>query len=126
MKPMNPHVKLSLISNVWIKLMTFANAGDFNPGHRHVFDHPTLLTQGSVEVEVEGRKSTFVAPHIIYIKKGLEHTITALEPNTVCACIHAIRDGDGVDDIIDPDSIPDGVNPNHMDNIPGIRPLATG
>ena len=46
--------QLSLISNVWIKLMNFEKAGDYNPGHSHTFDHPTLLVKGSVEVEVDG------------------------------------------------------------------------
>jgi hypothetical protein len=36
--------------------------------------------------------------------KGIVHKFIATEPNTVLACIHAIRDGDDVDDIIDPHS----------------------
>jgi len=101
--------QISLISNLWIKLMTFENVGDTNPGHKHVFDHPTLLVKGKVEIEVNGKKTVFEAPHIIFIAKEQVHTITALEAGTVAACIHAIRDGDGVDDIVDPATIPDGL-----------------
>lgn len=120
-----PQVQLSLVSNVWIKLMTFENTGDLNPGHAHVFDHPSLLTQGSVNVEVDGRNTVFSAPHIIYIQKEKMHTITALEPNTVVACIHAIRDGDAIEDIVDPAMIPDGVTANnYIFEIPNAKPLA--
>ena len=96
-------------------------------GHKHVFDHPHLLTQGSVEVNVEGVKSTFKAPHIIFIEKGKLHMITALEDNTVGACIHAIRDGDRVEDIIDPSMIPDGACAhNFLRDVPNAKPLAYG
>jgi quercetin dioxygenase-like cupin family protein len=118
----SPNCQLSLISNVWIKLMTFQNAGDINEGHKHLFDHATLLVKGKVEVDVEGEKSVFDAPHIIFIIKDRIHTITALEDGTVAACIHAIRDGDRVDDIVDPIMIPAGVNPNHLPDF--IKPLA--
>ena len=118
----HPQVQLSLISNLWIKLMTFENAGDINAGHMHVFDHPTLLVKGRMEVDIEGEKTIFEAPHIIFIAKEIFHTLTALEPGTVAACIHAIRDGDEVEDIVDPAMIPKGVNPNHMPAF--IKPLA--
>ena len=75
----HPQVQLSLISNLWIKLMTFENAGDINAGHKHVFDHPTLLVKGRMEVDIEGEKTIFEAPHIIFIAKETFHTLTALE-----------------------------------------------
>jgi quercetin dioxygenase-like cupin family protein len=118
----SPNSQLSLISNVWIKLMTFEKTGDVNEGHKHVFDHATLLVKGKVEVDVEGEKSVFDAPHIIFIAKERIHTITALEDGTVAACIHAIRDGDRIEDIVDPAMIPTGVNPNHLPDF--IKPLA--
>jgi quercetin dioxygenase-like cupin family protein len=117
-----PKVQLSLISNLWIKLMTFENAGDINDGHKHLFDHPTLLVKGRMEVDIEGEKTVFQAPHIIFITKETMHTLTALEAGTVAACIHAIRDGDEVEDIVDPSMIPNGVNPNHLPAF--LKPLA--
>ena len=47
---------------------------------------------------------------MIYIHKDYIHELTALEDNTVAYCIHALRNGDGVDDIIDEDMIPKGMN----------------
>jgi hypothetical protein len=32
-----PKTQLSLISNLWIKLMTFDQAGDVNEGHKQVY-----------------------------------------------------------------------------------------
>jgi hypothetical protein len=37
------------------------------------------------------------------------HELVALEDNTVAYCIHALRDGNGVDDIVSPDMVPSGV-----------------
>jgi hypothetical protein len=106
-----PEVKLAVIANVWIKLMRFTKIGDYVPGRKHVFDHATVLAQGSVEVEIAGEKTTFIAPNIIYIQKSLEHKITALEANTVVLCIHALRGADATEDIISEDMIPKGANP---------------
>jgi quercetin dioxygenase-like cupin family protein len=105
-----PKIKLSMVSNLWIKLMTFENAGDVNEGHEHEFDHITLLTNGSLEVDVNGTKSTFTAPQIIYIQKKTIHTMTALEDNTTASCVVAIRDSERLEDIVDPDSVPKGIN----------------
>jgi hypothetical protein len=121
-----PTIQMSLISNIWIKLMNFEKAGDVNAGHSHVFDHPTLLVKGSVEVEVDGKKTKFMAPHIIFIRKEKIHTITALEDDTVAACIHAIRDGDAIEDIVDPAMIPEGISNFDWTSIPNAKPLAYG
>jgi quercetin dioxygenase-like cupin family protein len=91
--------------------MHFKKAGDLEHGHTHPFDHLTLLAAGSLSVTVNGKTTDFTAPHMIYIKAEYEHELVALEDNTVAFCIHALRNGDGVDDIIDPASIPSGVSP---------------
>ena len=118
----SPKSQLSLISNLWIKLMTFERTGDVNEGHKHVFDHPTLLVKGKLQVDVEGEISVFDAPHIVFIARDKVHPLTALEDGTVAACIHALRDGEQVEDIVDPAMIPAGINPNHLPNF--IKPLA--
>jgi quercetin dioxygenase-like cupin family protein len=102
---------ISLVSNMWVKQMVFEFAGDSHPGHAHTFDHQTLLANGSVEVNVNGEKTIFKAPNIIYIKAGLKHGLIALEDKTVVYCVHPLRGGDQVGDIIDPASIPNGVMP---------------
>jgi len=117
-----PTTQLSLISNLWVKLMTFEKAGDVNEGHKHHFDHPTLLVKGRLRVEVQGARTEFTAPHIIFIAREQVHTLIALEDQTVAACIHALRDGEQVEDIVDPIMIPAGINPNHLPDF--IKPLA--
>ena len=102
-----PEVKLLAVSNVFSRLMHFVNKGDIEQGHQHIYDHGTLLSSGSVLVEmIDDNGNTisskeFVAPTFIFIKKEQNHRLTALEDNTVCVCIHALRDID--DDLIDPD-----------------------
>jgi hypothetical protein len=103
-----PQSKISLVANVWVKQMLFEQAGDMNEGHDHLFDHQTLLAYGSVEVTVNSKSSCFNAPTIIYIRANQTHQIKALEAGTVCYCIHPIRDGERIEDIIDPSDIPDG------------------
>ena len=104
-----PDTKLTCVSNLWLRQMRFAEVGDCNEGHIHNFDHVTLLATGSVEVDVEGQKTTFTAPHMIYIAKGKRHFLTALEAGTMAYCVHALRTGEREEDILDPSMIPNGV-----------------
>ena len=103
-----PEIKISLVSNVWTKMLHFAKANDFMDGHKHTFDHTTLLANGSVKVTVNGQESYYSAPAIIFIHADNQHDITAMEDNTVCFCIHAVRDGEKVEDIVDPKDVPKG------------------
>lgn len=111
-----PVTNLACVSNLWLRQMHFIKAGDANEGHVHNFDHITLLAKGSVEVDVEGNKTTFAAPHMIYITAGKRHFITALEDDTLAYCVHALRTGEREEDILDPAMIPAGVE----------NPLAAG
>lgn len=116
-----PTPRISVVANTWVKQMHFAKAGDINEGHKHTFDHQTLLAKGKVKVEVEGKETEFTAPTIIFIRAGYMHTITAAEDDTVCYCIHAIRDGERVEDIVDPDSIPDaGMNVRLVEEVSNL------
>jgi hypothetical protein len=119
-----PHVKIGLVSNLWSKQMHFLKAGDTEQGHSHVFDHLTLLAKGSLKVTVEEKSTEFIAPHMIFIQKNKMHELQALEDNTVAYCIHALRDGEGVDDILDPSMIPDGIKNVFAEGI--AKPLITG
>jgi quercetin dioxygenase-like cupin family protein len=109
-----PVTNLVCVSNLWVRMMHFKKAGDQNDGHEHNFDHITLLSQGSVEVDVEGQKTVFKAPHMIYIIAGKRHYIKALEDNTIASCLHALRTGEREEDILDPSMIPVGVNPQSL------------
>ena len=106
-----PEVHLGCVANLFSRQMVFKKAGDLEHGHTHFFDHLTLLATGALRVTVNGKTTDFKAPHMIYIKAEHHHKLVALEDNTVAFCIHALRKGNGVDDIIDPAQIPDGVSP---------------
>jgi hypothetical protein len=103
-----PEIGISCVASVYVRQMHFKKAGDIEQGHAHIFDHQTLLSKGSIEIEVQGVKTKFTAPHIIFIRKNERHELTALEDDTVCFCIHALRDGDDVCDIVPPETIPMG------------------
>lgn len=106
-----PSTTMACVSNLWVRMMHFEKAGDCNEGHTHNFDHITLLSKGSVEVDVEGKKTVFKAPHMIYITKGKSHFLTALEDDTVASCLHALRTGEREEDVLDPSMVPAGVSP---------------
>jgi hypothetical protein len=93
---MNEHINLGYFGNIWVRQNILKNANDICEGHKHNFDHVSLLTKGSVEVEVEGYESkVFKAPTFIVIKKEHMHKFTALENDTHWYCIFALRDLDG-------------------------------
>jgi len=104
----HPEISVSCVASVYVRQMHFAKAGDVEQGHSHQFDHQTLLAKGSLKIVLEGVENTYHAPHIIFIRKDHRHELTALEDGTVCFCIHALRDGEDVCDIIPPDAIPMG------------------
>lgn len=96
-----------IVDNIFVKLHFFINAGDTHQGHAHMFDHITLLATGKVLMKHNKGEQEFTAPHLIVTPKGVTHQFTALEPNTVFCCIHAIRNGSEVDDIASQDITPE-------------------
>ena len=107
----NADIKIGCVANLFSRMMHFKKAGDFEQGHAHEFDHLTLLATGSLKVIANDEETIFKSPNMIYIHKDVHHELIALEDNTVAYCIHALRDGNGIDDILDPSMIPEGVNP---------------
>lgn len=97
-----PITDLKLVDNVFVKLHHFLREGDTHQGHSHTFDHITLLAAGAVRMVHDNGTAEFTAPHLIVTPKGITHQFTALKPDTVFCCIHAIRDGDELDDIASP------------------------
>lgn len=127
----DPEVQMTCVSNLFMRSMHFKHAGDIEHGHAHIFDHVSLLTAGSAKVTVEGVSKVFTAPHAIFIRKDWMHEIEALEDHTIMICIHALRDGERVEDIVDPESyiIPPGAegvaaaikNPNLLNPMTNIN-----
>ena len=115
----DPIVHIGCVANLYSRMMHFKQAGDMEMGHMHQFDHLTLLAKGKLKVTVDGIATEFTAPHMIYIRADKVHELVALADETVAYCIHALRDGNGVDDIIDPSMIPAGVSALSM-----AKPLA--
>ena len=101
--------QMGYFGNIWVRSHHYKKAGDTNGGgHRHNFDHVTLLAKGSIRVEVDGfEPKEFTAPTFIIIKKEHRHMITALEDDVVYYCVFALRDVDGdVTDIYSGDNSP--------------------
>lgn len=98
----SPITDLKIVDNVFVKLHCFPKTGDTHEGHAHAFDHITLLASGSVKMVHDNGEAEFKAPHLIVTPKGIKHQFTALEPNTVFCCIHAIREKNELDAIADP------------------------
>jgi quercetin dioxygenase-like cupin family protein len=105
-----PVINIGVVANMFVRQMHFKEAGSFEQGHEHTFDHLTLLASGRLLVEANGETTEYVAPTMIYINSEVEHKLTALEPDTVAYCIHGLRDSEKSDDIISPDMIPNGIN----------------
>jgi len=104
-----PIYTIGSAGNVYVRMMTFPEAGIQEKPHKHIFDHIQILATGKVKITVGDKESEHTAPKMIYIKKNIAHSIVAIEPNTTLMCVHGLRDGYGENDIIDPESIPAGV-----------------
>ncbi len=106
-------VELGYFGNIWVRQNVLEKAGETHGGHKHKFDHVTLLCRGRMSVEVEGYPAKeFKAPTFIVIRKDHNHKITALEDGTLYYCVFALRDIDG--------EVVDGIYGNNHD------PLSAG
>jgi len=90
---------VKIVDNVFVKLIPLNGVGDKVSGHAHVFDHITLLSVGKVLMKHDNGEATHTAPCLIVTPKGVCHEFTNLVEHSLLSCIHAIRDGDDVDDI---------------------------
>ena len=109
-----PQIKILAAGNVFSRMMFFQKSGDTTYSHQHEYDHGTLLSYGSVLYEVLDenknvvKSKEFNAPTFIFVPKLTYHRLVALEDNTVCACIHALRTIDN--ELLDPDFLIDNKN----------------
>jgi quercetin dioxygenase-like cupin family protein len=104
-----PAINIALVANMFVRQMVFKNVGHCEQGHEHSFDHLTLLASGKLLVEANDFATEFESPSMIYIKKDVQHKLTALQENTVAYCIHGLRDINKSDDILNPNMIPKGI-----------------
>ena len=100
-----PAYQMQIVDNVFVKMIRLNEVGDLECGHSHTFDHITMLSTGAVLMRANGQEVEHVAPKLIVTPKGIKHEFEAIQPNTTLCCIHAIRDGDDVDDVA-PQDVP--------------------
>lgn len=108
-----PEVTIACVANVYVRTMHFKRAGDCEKGERHAFDHLTLLSAGKLRVETTDDTKDYEAPCLIFIAAEKYHRLSALADNTIAACIHALREGLRVEDILpfDPNRQPKNIFP---------------
>lgn len=106
-----PAVKMACVANIWVKQMVFEKAGDRNEGHSHAHDHPTVIAVGKFRVTVDDVATVFEAPHIVFVQAGRRHFFEALTDGAQAYCVHGIRTGERVEDLLDPSMVPAGINP---------------
>ena len=85
--------------NIFIRVQK-PNNGGATKGHRHNFDHTTILFKGSVHVAATLTDGTeiereFTAPSHFLIRKDVTHNITALEDGTEYWCVYSHRTPQG-------------------------------
>lgn len=90
---------IRFVDNVFVKMIPLNGVGDKVEGHAHVFDHITLLSVGKVRMKHDNGEQIHTAPCLIVTPKGITHEFTNLVDQSILCCIHAIRNGDSLDDV---------------------------
>lgn len=86
--------------NIYIRKNELKNVGDRVGGHKHNFDHTTIVFTGAVHVRAvcpDGRviEQDFHAPTHFLVKAEVKHEITALEDGTEFWCVYSHRTPQG-------------------------------
>lgn len=92
---------VGVYANIWIRQKVFTEIGEVIGGHKHNYDHVSLLATGSVEVEVDGAVSRFDAPTFLVIRKDKVHNVKSLTEKVIWYCVFASRDING--EVYDPE-----------------------
>ncbi len=100
---MTASTDIRFVDNVFVKMFSLHGTGDKMSGHAHTFDHITLLAKGTVLMRAKGQEVEHTAPKLLVTPKGIEHEFEAVTTDCLLCCIHAVRDGDDVDDVAPPD-----------------------
>lgn len=88
--------ELGYFGNIWVRQNVLELTGQTHNGHKHKFDHVTLLVSGKISVEIVGQPlKEFIAPTFIIIRKEHQHKIMAMSDSVVYYCVFALRDIDG-------------------------------
>lgn len=70
--------------------------------HKHNYDHLSILAEGCVIVEVDGKQETYWSPAVIEIKAGAEHSVTPVNGPALWYCVHSTdcADPEKVDQVL--------------------------
>lgn len=90
---------VKIVDNVFVKMIHLNGIGDNVHGHAHKFDHITLLAIGSVKMLCKNTEKNYTAPCLIVTPKNIVHEFISLEDKAILCCIHAIRNGDEMEDV---------------------------
>ena len=89
------HNLMGCYANVWVRQKIFTKVGEEIGGHKHKYDHLSILARGEVQLRVDDTIKVFKAPTFIVIPKDKEHNATALTDDVLWYCVFAHRDIDG-------------------------------
>ena len=86
--------------NIYIRPNLLTEAGDRIDGHRHNFDHTTIVFTGAVHVRAVAPdglviERDFTAPAHFLVRAEVEHEITATADGTEVWCVYSHRDPQG-------------------------------
>ena len=86
--------------NIFIRPNRLEKSGHYVKGHKHNFDHTTIVYKGAVHVKAElpngsAIERDFVAPAHFLVKAGMEHEIVATEDGTEFWCVYSHRTPQG-------------------------------
>lgn len=89
------HNLMGCYANVWVRQKIFTKVGEEIGGHKHKYDHLSILAKGEVKLRVGDEEKIFKAPTFIVIPKDRVHNVTALTDDVLWYCVFAHRDING-------------------------------
>src|SRR4029079_5715761 len=91
--------RLGSYGKIYFRWLGPFGGGYVHMGHRHYQDHLTILLRGSVRVRYRSKadgdvekSAVFIAPYVFEVAAEVYHEITALEDDTVWACLFSNED----------------------------------
>lgn len=106
--PMNDSRIAELVSgSIFLRPNYLEKVGDKHPGHKHNFDHTTVLLHGAVHVKATSPEGEVLETDLfsprpgkwdswsILVDRDWEHEFTALEPDTFFGCVYSHRTPQG-------------------------------
>jgi hypothetical protein len=113
-----PKTESRYADNIYTRMSVFEKAGDETGSATYVYDRVILVTHGTVTVEYGDKTTTAHSPSIVITPSGVVQKITALEDDSIIFSIHAVRNGQNANDVVDPEITAEEARQLIMDNFP--------